>query len=234
MRSQRLLVLLFAANAVAVTAIWWTALEPVTHDPLVWTLNAAGRLAALLGTYLVLVQLVLRTHVPWLVRAFGKEDLKRWHTWNGYLGFGLIGAHFALQLVGYALSDRIDVISEGALLLARYEGMLPAYIALLMLAGLSMVAIERFRHRIPWPTWRALHLFTYAAVALSVPHQIATGSDFIDAPLAAAYWVALEAAVLVIVLAARIPPAWRALTVAGRPQPAVAGVALIALAGAAR
>ncbi len=229
-RPARALLALFLANAAAVVLIWWGGLDPHTVDGRAGALNAAGRITALVGTYLVLVQLILRTHVPWLVNAFGKDALKTWHTWNAYVAFTLIGAHAVLQVLGYALQDRVDLLSELGLLLAHYEGMVLAVAGLALLAALTLLAVDPIRHRLPWPTWRALHLYTYAAIALSVPHQIATGSDFIDAPLAVAYWTGLELAVLGILVAARIPPVWRAATGAGRPHPAVVAVGALVIA----
>lgn len=224
-RRGRLYLALFAANAAAVAAIWWYGLESTGAAGVAGGLNAAGRLAALLGTYLLLVQLVLRTHVPWLVGAIGKERLRVAHTWNAYAAFGLIGVHVIAQLVGYALQDRVDPLSEIALLVLHYEGILVAIAGFLLLTGLMVVSLERFRHLIAWPTWRALHLFMYAAVLLAVPHEIATGSDFVEAPVAVTYWTALEVAVLVILLAARAPSIWRARPSPGRPHAAVAGLA---------
>jgi uncharacterized protein with FMN-binding domain len=238
-RLGQALTALFVANAAAVIAIWWTALDPRSLDSLAAWLNALGRITGLVATYLILVQLILRTHVPWLVTAFGKDFLKAWHTRNAWLAFGLLGAHVVFQLVGYALVRGIDVVSELVTLAAYYEGMLLAIASFVLLALLTILGLERFRHGIPWPTWRALHLYTYVAVALSVPHQIATGSDFIDAPIAVAYWAALVVVVTAILLAARLPSSLLAARVpsiltaigtAGRPHPAVVAVGAAVIA----
>jgi uncharacterized protein with FMN-binding domain/DMSO/TMAO reductase YedYZ heme-binding membrane subunit len=221
---------LFLANAVAVVLIWVAALEANSFSSLAGGLNAAGRITGLLGTYLVLVQLILRTHVPWLVAAFGKDALKTWHTWNAYVAFALIGAHVALQVVGYALQDRVDLVNELGLLIGHYEGMILAIAGFGLLAALTLIAVDPIRHRVPWPTWRALHLYTYVAIALSVPHMIATGSDFIDAPVAVVYWTGLLGAVVAILVAARVPPLWRAATANGRPHPAIVAIGALVIA----
>lgn len=226
----RALVALFLANGLAVALIWWSGLDPHSLDGFAGRTNAAGRITALLGTYLVLVQLVLRTHVPWLVRAFGTDALRSAHTRNAYVAFGLLGAHAVLQIVGYALQDRVGIVAELELLMAHYEGMVLAIAGLLLLAALTLVAVGPIRHRIPWPAWRSLHLYTYVAIALSVPHQLATGSDFVDAPVAVVYWSGLEAAVLVVLLTARVPAIWRAAAAVERPHPAVVGVAGLVVA----
>ncbi|HZP94962.1 MAG TPA: ferric reductase-like transmembrane domain-containing protein [Candidatus Limnocylindria bacterium] len=229
-RLGRLYLALFIANGAAVVLLWWYGLASSAPAGLAGALNAAGRLTALLGTYLLLAQLVLRTHVTWLVAAFAKDALRSAHTWNAYAAFGLIAAHVLTQIVGYGMQDRVDPLTELGLLVAHYEGMVAAVAGFLLLTGLTIISLERLRHRIAWPTWRALHLYMYAAVLLAVPHEIATGSDFVDAPLAVAYWTALEAVVLGILLAARVPSVWRSIVAAGRPHGATAGVAALVVA----
>ncbi|HEU5288217.1 MAG TPA: ferric reductase-like transmembrane domain-containing protein, partial [Candidatus Limnocylindria bacterium] len=152
-RLARLYLALFVANALAVAAVWWYGLEPTTPAGPAAVLNAVGRLTALVGTYLLLVQLVLRTHVPWLVSAVGKDRLRTAHTWNAYAAFGLIGTHVVTQIVGYAVQDRVDLVNEVALLVLHYDGVVTAIVGFALLAGLTIVSLERFRHRIPWPTW---------------------------------------------------------------------------------
>lgn len=229
-RLGKALVAFFLANLAAVLLVFWSSLDAHAFASLAGILNAAGRITALVGTFLVLVQLVLRAHVSWLVTALGTDRLKAWHTTNAYAALGLLAAHGALQIVGYTLSDRVDLLSELGLLLTHYEGMVLAFASLALLGGLTLISLERYRHRIPWPTWRSLHLFSYVAVLASIPHQLATGSDFIDAPVAVVYWTALLAATLAILVAARVPPLWRAATATGAPHPAVVAVGTFVVA----
>jgi len=204
------LVALLVTQAWIVVLLWWTG-SP-THWPasLAAALNDLGRLTGLLGTYLVLVQLLLRSHVPWLVEAFGKDTLRRGHTVNAYLSLGLLGIHGIFQTIGYALDDRLDFVGELVNLSAHYDGVFLSIVGLLALAALTGLSIERVRHRIPWPTWRVLHLAVYVAVALSVPHQLATGSDFVQAPLAVAYWWSLYLVVVGAIVVTRLPSLVRA------------------------
>jgi len=229
-RLGKALVALFIANVVAVVLIWWSTLDAQEFASLAGALNAVGRITALVGTYLIVVQLILRTHVPWLVTAFGKDPLKTWHTWNAYVAFGLIGAHVVLQTAGYALQDRVDVWTTLGNFLLHFEGMVIAFAGFALLAGLTLIALDPLRHRLPWPVWRALHLYTYVAILLSVPHMIATGTDFLGAPLAVAYWTGMLGVVFAVLLAVRVPPLWRAATVGGRPNSAVAVVGALIVA----
>jgi ferredoxin-NADP reductase len=68
---------------------------------------------------------------------------------------------------------------------------------LLAVAGstlLVMAAVTSYRYvrrKMKYETWWAVHLYTYLAVALSMPHQILTGAPFMGHPLATAWWLTL-------------------------------------------
>ena len=46
--------------------------------------TAAGELAALLGTYAVLLQLLLMSRIAWLERTIGLDRLAVVHRWTGF------------------------------------------------------------------------------------------------------------------------------------------------------
>src|SRR5512142_2682068 len=74
---------LVLGNAVLIVLMW------VRHGGLdelstaAGAVAAAGQLAALLGTYLVLIQLVLMSRSPWLDQLFGMDRLADAHRWVG-------------------------------------------------------------------------------------------------------------------------------------------------------
>ena len=47
------------------------------------------------------------------------------------------------------------------------------------------------RRRLRYETWYFVHLYAYLGVALAFSHQLATGTEFVGAPGARAYWYAL-------------------------------------------
>ena len=231
-----LLVALFLSNLAVVLLLWWIGSGSGAGPEAADRLNAVGRVTGLTGTYLVLVQLVLRTHVPWLVGAFGKDALRSAHRWNAYLLLALLVAHGAAQWLGYALEDGVDPLAELGRLVAHYEGVVAAIAGLIVLVAITLVAIVPASHRLPWSAWRAIHLYAYVGVALSVPHQVVTGKDFGGSPLAVAYWVLLYAAFAAVVAVTRAPAFWRAVRTAlpddlrAWPRASVATVAATAIA----
>src|SRR3954466_7734973 len=65
------------AGAAAIVLMWWVDPSPLHGAGAAVT--AAGRLAGLLGAYLVLVQLLLMARVTWFENAVGFDRLTAWH-----------------------------------------------------------------------------------------------------------------------------------------------------------
>ncbi len=72
--------------------------------------TAVGQVAALLGTYLSLIQLVLMSRAPWLDRVFGRDRLTLGHRWVGFATVWLIVGHAVFTTVGFALADGKSVL----------------------------------------------------------------------------------------------------------------------------
>jgi predicted ferric reductase len=169
-------------------------------------LTAAGQLTALLGTYFVLIQLVLMSRSPWLDQLFGLPRLAVWHRWAGFACLWLLVGHGVLTTVGYAMIDRISPLGEAWSMLTTYPFVLMATVALglLVLVGISSVQIAR--GRLSYETWYYLHLYAYIGVALAFAHQLVVGTDFINDPLARAYWIALYGVATASILLFRVGP----------------------------
>ncbi|MHB8670192.1 MAG: oxidoreductase, partial [Acidimicrobiales bacterium] len=71
------------ANALVVVGLW---LRHGGLDGLATpggTFTAAGQLAGLVGTYAVLVELLLMSRIGWIERYIGFDRLAVWHRWGG-------------------------------------------------------------------------------------------------------------------------------------------------------
>ena len=154
-------------------------------------LTAVGRVAAMAGTFLLLVTLLLIGRIPAIESALGQDRLVRWHRSLGPWVLVLIVTHVVAVTLGYAQQVRTGALHELSLMVMTFPGMLMAAagFGLLLLAGLTSYCYVRRRMR--YETWWAVHLYTYLAVALSFSHQLWTGAPFLGHPLARAYWIAL-------------------------------------------
>jgi predicted ferric reductase len=195
---------LAAANAAAVVGLWWRAGESGQLGGLADGLSAAGRLCGLLGAYLVLVQLLLLARIPALERRAGFDRLARWHRRNGKAALGLLLAHAALVLAGYAVREGVAPWTELARLVTGYPGVITAVAGLTLLCGVVATSVVIARRRLRYQTWYFVHLYAYLGVALAFSHQLATGRDFVGDPAARAYWYALYAVTLAALLTFRL------------------------------
>ena len=97
-----------------VVSLWWSSGGVEDVDDTASLLIGIGRIAGLLGAYLVLIKLLLLARLPVLERLAGFERLTRLHRLNGFAAISLLLAHAALITVGYALADRLSIPDEVA------------------------------------------------------------------------------------------------------------------------
>ena len=167
-------------------------------------LTAAGQLAALLGTYVALVQLVLMSRSPFLDQVVGPERLAWLHRWLGFATVWLIGGHVLATTVGFALGEGRGVLDQLLTFLGTYQFVLLAGAGFVLFVLVAVTSVRAARRRLSYETWFGLHLYAYLAIALAFAHQVVVGSDFVDDPVAVAFWVGLYAATAALVLAFRV------------------------------
>jgi predicted ferric reductase len=195
---------LFLANALAILVLWWSSSGFEITRSASDAFNGLGRITGLIGTYLVLCQLLLMARTAWLEAAFGFERTAVLHKWNGYAAVGLIFAHAAFQTLGYQLGDGKNVAQQLGDFIANYEGLLGAVVALGLFVAVVVVSVTIARRRLAYETWYYVHLYSYLAVALAFSHQLATGVDFAGNPVFVFYWCFLYVYVIGLLLIHRI------------------------------
>lgn len=155
-------------------------------------LIAGGRLAGIVASTLIMVQLVLIARIPVVERAVGHDRAARLHGTLGRLGFLVMIAHVALLVAGYALVARIGVITQAWELATAHGGpMTLAWIGAVVLIAVVVTSYAAVRRRWAYESWHAVHVFAYLAVGLSIPHQLTDGSTFMAGGFAWWYWAAL-------------------------------------------
>jgi predicted ferric reductase len=194
----------FAANVVVVAGLWWRDGGTAGLDSAAAVLTSGGRLTGLLGTYLVLVQLLLVARLPGLEWRFGLDRLTVWHRRNGRLCLGLLLAHAGLITAGYALAARVSLPAEALTLLTTFPGVLTATAGLLALVVVVIVSVRIVRRGLRYETWYFVHLYTYLGIGLSFSHQLATGRAFAADAVARGYWYALWGGTLAALLGFRV------------------------------
>ena len=196
--------LFFFANVLVIFVLWWASSGFEITRSASDALNGLGRITGLIGTYLVLCQLLLMARTAWLEAAFGFEKMAVLHKWNGYAAVGLILAHAVFQTLGYQLGDGKNVAQQLGDFVTNYEGLLGALVALGLFVAIVAVSISIARRHLKYETWYYVHLYSYLAVALAFSHQLATGVDFAGNPVFVFYWTFLYIYVIGLLVIHRV------------------------------
>jgi predicted ferric reductase len=179
-----MLVLLGAANAAVVVALWVRG--GGLHDE---ALTSAGRLTGLLGAYLALISLVVVARGP-------RSSV--WHRWAGHAVLWLVVAHTVLVTLGYTVANHAGFLRQFSRMIQELPGVITATAALVIFIAVAIA--NAVRRRIRYETWYFVHLYTYLAVALGFSHQLATGTDFAGDSLTRTYWYAISLGTLVAIV----------------------------------
>ena len=170
----------------------------------------AGRLAALVGTYLMLVMVVLMSRIPWLERSVGQDRLVRWHRRIGGWPIALIALHIILVTWGYAEASSIGFLDQLWIFAVHYPDIPEAILAFLLLVTAGITSARIARQRLKYETWWMVHLCLYLALGLAFFHQIRIGVMFLTSPMTRWLWVVISLGVVVSVLSFRVAlPIWR-------------------------
>lgn len=192
-----------AGGALVVLGLWAHDTPGRALHTLGDELTAAGRVTALLGTYLLLVQILLMARLPWLERLIGTTRLAVWHRLNGMYSVALLVAHTVLTIWGYAITDHAGLGHETASVVLTYPDVLMATVGLGLLLLVSVLSARAARRRLRYETWYAIHLYAYLGVGLSLSHQLATGADFTDSLANRIFWLGLFAGTAACLVAFR-------------------------------
>jgi predicted ferric reductase len=178
-------------------------------------LIALGRLTGLVGSVLLLEQLLLAARLPWLDRTYGHDRALVAHRRLSRVALPLLLAHAAALVLGYGANDGVRplvvlLVEPVRMLGGAVPDMLTAFVALALLVVVAVTSMQAARRRTRHEVWHLVHLTGYAAVALSVPHQLSAGTDIAGHPFDRALWLALYVATAGAVVVFRVLlPVWR-------------------------
>jgi predicted ferric reductase len=201
---EGLVAAVIALGAVLVLVMWWHDTSPALVRGAGPWLTSAGRVTGLIGTYLVVVEVLLMGRVAWLDRMIGMDRLAVWHRRNGEYSIALLVAHAVLTIWGYAVTGHEGLVHETTSVVLTYPDMLAATVGLGLLVGIGILSGRAVRRRVSYHTWYFIHLYTYLALALSFAHQFNSGADFARHPGNRAAWIGLYALVGVLLLSYRV------------------------------
>ena len=189
-RAQDLIEGLAWLSVVAVTAMFLIdgGLNAVTEPAS--ALNAFSRLSSLVATDLLLIHMLLVARVPWIDKFYGHDKATIAHKKLGKPILYLVIAHFAASLVQFAIESGQNLWDEFLSMISIFE-LLLATAALVLMVLVVVTSLNIARRKLSYEAWFIVHLLSYIAVGVAVPHLFTMGSDIAGKPIPTIYWVAL-------------------------------------------
>ena len=196
----------FLWGSLALVGYWWAA-DGGLQDLFGGgesALNAVGRIAGLVASDLLLIQVLLIARIPLIERAFGQDRVVRLHRIIGFTSFSLLLVHIVTNTWGYAGASLGAIPSTFWNLTTTYPGMLLAVAGTLCLVMVVVTSVKAARRRLRYESWHLLHLYAYLGVGLALPHQLWTGQQFLQSRFATIYWWTFWAVAAASVLIFRV------------------------------
>lgn len=158
-------------------------------------LVAVGRVTGLVATDLLLLQMLLAGRLPWVDQVYGSDRALKAHRVLGRVTVPLVLVHVEALVLGYAGRDQLSAwvgwLVEPFRMLRDVPDMLTATAATALLVAIAVTSVRAAVRKVGYERWHLVHLSAYAAVVLSIPHQLSIGSDLTASRLVHAYWLAL-------------------------------------------
>lgn len=177
MRKSSLLIAMVVL--IAIPVLFWS--RTLTWGlPWVLHLYSAGRLVALVGFVLILLQYILSSKIKWIEQSIGLDRMFIIHRLSGLVGLVLVLIHPIVLSVP-------DIIRGYGIALSPLK--LVGALALVLVCIVAGAALLYRKLRWRYETWKAIHKASYAILPLALAHSVLLGSDLSRGPLRAFWFV---------------------------------------------
>lgn len=178
------------SSGAAAAALFLASGGATQFGSLAETVTSLGIITGLVGTDLVLVMLVLAARIPFIDRTIGHDRAVAVHRSLGKPALYLLLGHAVLLLVGYGLSEGLNPIAEIGSMLALPDMPL-AFVGLGLLIAVVVTSLIAVRRRFSYEGWHLVHLLSYVAVIVALPHQLSVGGVLAEGTVQRVYWISL-------------------------------------------
>ena len=207
---QRQLVIAIIGTCLLVMLVgWWlgTGQDMASQAS---RLIAIGRLAGIVATAAVLLELLVMSRAPFIEKNFDLEEINTFHRYNGYtMVFALI-AHIVFLVIGYNVNSHIGLFDQFIQFNTGFEDVLKASIGSIFFFAVALSSIKLVRRALPYEAWYFLHIVVYGSVLLAFGHQIHAGGDIVTQTWLKWFWIAMYGAVFGTLLYWRFArPLWQ-------------------------
>lgn len=159
-----------------------------------------NRLAALVGTSMLMLHLILVARVPWIEKVFGLDRLTGAHKRLSKPVMYVLAIHVFASVFASSIQDQVNLWDSLIHIALSYPEMIAATAGFTLMIIVMFSSIQIARRNLKYEVWYLIHLTAYIAVMLAIPHQLVFGTDFLAEPVLAVYFIALYVFTLVNVV----------------------------------
>lgn len=164
-----------------------------------------GRATGIVAATMIMVQLLLASRAPFVERVVGHDRALALHGRLGRIGFVVLLVHIAMVTIGYATRSGVGFLDQAVTFTLHYgDTMFAAVAGFAVLTLVVVTSLVLVRSRWKYENWHAVHMFSYIAIGLTIPHQFLDGSTFAVGGPAWWYWFSLWGVAIVSFVVWRI------------------------------
>ena len=145
-------------------------------------LSSANRLLALVATSLLLIHLLLVARLSWIEQILGLDGATNRHKKLGRPIVYLLFAHFLLSITHHALVSSSNIFAALVELNLGYLEIGLATLGFVLMVVVAYTSAVSVRKKFSYEAWFFIHLTSYLAVILAIPHQFLFGTDLLAQP----------------------------------------------------
>lgn len=159
---------------------------------------AIGRLAGIVATACVLLELLVMSRAPFIEKNFELEEINDFHRYNGYAMTYALITHMLFLTLGYSITSHTTLWSQFWGFTNQFEDVLKAMIGSVVFFTIAVFSMHAVRKKLPYEVWYFMHLLVYGGVLLAFGHQVHSGSDVMTQKWMQIFWYGIYATVFVI------------------------------------
>ena len=152
-------------------------------------LSRANRAIALIATSLLMIHLLLVARISWIEKILGLDGATSRHKKLGKPIVYLFFAHLLISVSHYSLVSGSNLAIALGDLNLNYWQIGFATIGFLLMIVVAYTSAITIRKKFSYEIWYFIHLASYVAVLLAIPHQFAFGTDFLAQPWLATFYL---------------------------------------------
>ncbi len=194
-RKQRAIILVTIALALGIMLFgWWSGTgHHLTSQST--KLIAIGRLAGIVATAAVLLELLVMSRAPFIERNFDLEEINEFHRYNGYTMTYALLVHIVALVAGYGIVNHLGWWGQFWGFSSEFEDVLKAIIGSAVFFAVAITSLHLMRKRLPYEIWYFMHILVYGGVLLAFGHQVHSGSDLVTQKWMQVFWYGIYAVV---------------------------------------